>query len=481
MDARIKPVLTWGALGAALLISLPIDTLPLAGIVDIRILPLSSALASIFIFFALKRINISPLLKAVFAFLVFVLIQGALSLFYDIAIGSDGIGRVFVLGKQLFALLSGIAVFFVLRKALIIKPVILEKFVLIGGSIGLAVGLLNFLWGFTGNELVGTIVTLIRESIAPQGWNAPMRASGISFEPSHFAIFLATVFLPLLIVYYKKTQNRLVTLAIVVAFIVSFIWTFSTAGLIAIVFFLSLGVVLGPNRRAFALPIALLLLGLIFMVTVFPDNYMLRQVGILAAESKTGSFGDRFYSTVGPFMMIKENSRILLGYGLGGVAIHFTEIIPPEVQHYMLAVHPPGSQMSLATLIGRLIAETGALGLLLFLVFVLVAIWEQRRAVASAPSETDRLMLGLARNSLLTFVFTSSFAMGSFSFPYLWFWLAVIDSMYVRFLTQEEGSAPAVASAGRITDRPATNLESKQAKKRYAIKIFSYKFVFKKA
>lgn len=478
LDAKVKLILAWGSVGAILLLFLPIDTLPLVGKFDVRIFPLSSALASVFALLALNRISISPLLKAVFVFLVFAVTHSALTLFYDIALGSEDLYRAYALARQMFALLSGIAVFFVLRRALINRASMLEKFVLAGGSIGLAVGVMNFIWGATNNETVGSIVTAIRVFIAPQGWNAAMRASGISFEPSHFAIFLVVIFLPVLIVNYMRRQNRLLTAVILLAFAISFTWTFSTAGLLALACFLMLGTIFGPNRGVFILLVALMAIGLLLILMLFPDNYMMHTFGLLGFEHKTGSFGDRFYSTVGPFIMAQENHRILLGYGLGGTAVHFTEIIPPEAQELILSVHAQGDTLTLATMIGRLMAETGVLGLLLFIAIYIAALWQIRRTMPKASTGPDKAMLLLARNSLLTFGFVSSFAMGSFAFPFLWFWLAVVDSMYIRFVAREERGLADVAedtsSTGSDSDSEAAN---KLSRKRYVIKVFSYKIL----
>jgi hypothetical protein len=166
----------------------------------------------------------------------------------------------------------------------------------------------------------------------------------------------------------------------------------------------------------------------IVALTLFPSNQIFRHARALAAGKSTLSFDDRFYGTVGP-MMNSFSSFTTLGYGLGGTVSHFEEIVPRSVQADILAAKWKNLP-NLATLYGRLFAETGALGFCLFLLIIGLSFWELRTVLRRERDPQKRLFLASVRLGLFGAFLSLGIAFGSFHIPYFWFWMAFVDSRY---------------------------------------------------
>ncbi len=208
----------------------------------------------------------------------------------------------------------------------------------------------------------------------------------------------------------------------------TFGWTFSASGLILLLFVLLVGVVTGPDRgMIIGVMVLFLVLGLSALL-LFPNNQVLRHATALAWGRENISFIDRFYSTFGPFLQ-SFSSLTTVGYGLGGTVSHFKEMIPQEVQADIIAVKWKDLP-NLGTLLGRIFGETGAIGFTFFLAIVIAGFRELGAALRHAGDRARFLLT--ARIGFLAALLSSAMIFGSFHTPYIWFWLAVIDS---RFLT----------------------------------------------
>lgn len=425
-----KPLRLFVAINILLLFALSLESIPLP--VQVQIMPLSGILALFFLPFILTRVRITPLFKTVIIFVIFVLLHSVVALFVDIVVlGVEEI-RVITWARQVIALIMGLSVFLVLRKTLVnVSDRFIVHAVIAGALPALALALLNVLWGLTGSSLAGDIVTGIRSAIITRGYTSPLRASGFSLEPSSFAFYLAIIVIPMAIIMVLQPHlwKRRIVITLLICALIAFGWTFSTTGFIVLVAVILAGMVLGPNRWFFATMGLLGSIGVITIVILFPDNYALQILKALLTKEETVSFTDRFYSTFGP-IVTAFSSYTLLGYGLGGTTTHFAEIVPPAAQEAIASVRWEGMP-SLATLVGRLLAETGIWGILLFFLMISKS-WQQTKSLIKFREDgLSQDMIRVSRLALVGYLIGAAIGWGSFALPYLWFWLAVIDSRYI--------------------------------------------------
>ena len=411
-----------------LLFSLSFQSIPLP--IQAQIIPLTSLLAVFFLPFIINRVHLTPLLKMVILFVIFALIHSLVALFIDMTALGAGEIRVLAWTRQVAALIAGLSVFLVLRRTLVsVSNQFIIYAVAAGALPALTVALLNVLWGLTGNAFAGSVVTGIRSTLIPLGFTAASRASGLSLEPSHFAFYLATVVIPITFIAFIILKKRLLWLVLLVFILIAFTWTVSMTGLIVLSSLVLAGVLLGPRRNLFIVATAALLVSVVGFAILFPNNYAIIQIRSLLSGDWSLSIINRFYSTLGPIIN-SLSSYTLLGYGLGGTSTHFNEIVPEFAQADIAAVSWEGMP-NLRSLIGRILAETGLMGLWLFAMIIFVSLQELRSMCRRSTSSSGIPFLKVAKLALFAFLVGSIMDHGSFALPYFWFWLAVIDSRYI--------------------------------------------------
>ena len=423
-------------LGAMLLLTLQFQTTPAP--IEVQIIPLTSLLALAFIPFVIFEIRRSPLLIAVSLFVGFAIVHSLVLLIIDLAAGEPEL-RFFSWLRQCAALLAGFAVFLVVRETMQhLTDKSITRYIILGSLPAIFLAILNILWGGLKMQWVGEIVSGVRSFIAPLGYTAPLRASGFSQEPATFAAVIVIVLFPILFYMYEVKYPGWRTFIYFGLVALAFVWTFSVVGVLLFLSLVGVGVILGPRRAFFGrvgvVSLALLIGGLILI----PSNQILRHGRSLLQGQSNVSFIDRFYGTFGPFMMSFETFTVF-GYGLGGTVSHFTEVLPKDVQDAVASVKWK-ELPNLSTLIGRIYAETGAVGFALFVTALVVALWEFRKIV-SRPRPPDQIaFLHASRLGLLLAMIGSAVTLGSFHMPYLWLWLAIVDA---RFLQSIPGNTAA--------------------------------------
>jgi hypothetical protein len=431
------PIASWrpfAVISFLLLFALSFESVPLP--IQAQIIPLTSILALLFLPFTITRIRVTPLLKVVVLFAAFVLLHSVTALFVNMAV--LGIGEILVTAwaRQVIALIAGLSVFLVLRKTLVSVS---ERFIIyavIAGALpALAVALLNVLWGLTGSDVAGHIVTQIRTTLIPLGFTYPFRASGLSLEPSFFAIYLAIIVIPVCFVALIISKYRLRWIALLGLILMAFVWTVSVTGFMVLSAFIIAGLLFGPKRRIFAIATVIIFLSVGNYLILFPENYAVWQVRNLLSGEWNISIINRFYSTFGPFINA-FSSYTLIGYGLGGSSIYLSEIVPAVAYEYIAAITWEGMP-GLQTLVGRIFAETGLVGLGLFAVFIIVTLKTLWHAQWVLPDQMSmsKPFLQTARLVVFSLLVAMTLSYGSFALPYLWFWLAFIDSRYIQSRT----------------------------------------------
>lgn len=416
-----------------LLSTLSFESIPLP--VRAQVLPLTSILAVFFLPFISKRIYSTPLLKSVVLFGAYALFHSLIGLFIDVAVRGDGGMRVFTWFRQVVSLTLGISVFLVLRTALVkVTDSVVIRIILLGSLPSLTIGLLSVAWNLTGLPLAANIVTEVRSWLIPYGYTAPARVSGLSSEPSHFALYLSTVLIPIIIAKTLIVRKRLFWFLSLALAVFLFLFTVSTTGLVVLLSFLFSGVLFGPRRRSFVVTAFLFSMLIVAFVVLFPDNYAVLQVNTVLSDSPSFSFNARLYSIIGPIMNLFSSPYAWFGYGLGGIGSHFNEVMPGHIRDQFMEIVWEGMGGSLTSLTGRLIVETGLIGLFLFFRIIVAGLgelrWVRQRALANSEVTLPRM----AKPALFAFLISSVMGAGgsgSFILPYLWFWLALIDSRYI--------------------------------------------------
>ncbi len=414
------------AAGSMLLLTMQFQTTPLG--LQAQNIPLTSVLALLCLPFAVLRIPRSPLMTATALFACYVILLSLVWLIADLFDGGTDV-RIISWARQFGAFVAGMATFTVLRSTMIsLDDHQIARYVFLGTIPLFVLSILNIGWGALGLEWAGDIVQTTREVLVPRGYTSSMRATGLATEPSTLAGSIVVIILPLLLFLGRVREHRWVFSLLLIVTTLTFGWTFSFSGLVLLIMVLMMGVILGPDRRMMVVVITVfLVLGLAALV-LFPSNQVLRHTTALALGRENISFIDRFYSTFGPFLQ-SFSSLTTLGYGLGGTVTHFREMVPPDVQADILAVKWK-ELPNLGTLIGRIFGETGLIGFSLFSTMIGIALFQIKRTLSGGAE--DPRFLQIVRFGLLAALLSSAMIFGSFHTPYLWFWLAVADSRYMR-------------------------------------------------
>lgn len=420
-------------IGASLLLTLQFQTLPFK--IEAQVLPLTSLLALMFFPFALFNMRKSPLLYVVMIFGIYVIAHSVIGLFIDIFDKKADV-RLYSWARQILALIAGLATFLLFRTALrYISDRKIVYFIIVGSIPALMLGILNILWGALRQQWAGNIVMGIRSFVAPLGYTASLRASGLSMEPSTFAATLVVLVIPMLFVVFSFSKSKLFAWAIILLTLASFSWTFSLSGLFLLLCLFLLGLFFGPKRPLILSFGIIFLTSFLFVIYLLPSNQSLKHIRSLALGQSNISWMDRYYSTVGPFMT-SFSSYTMIGYGLGGTVNHFSEMLPPSVEKDIAAVKWK-ELPNLSTLTGRIFAETGAIGFGFFLTIFGVATWQYRRMHRAINDAKFRLFLSSCFLGLLVTIVSLTFAFGSFHIPFLWLWLGIIDARYCNITDQE--------------------------------------------
>lgn len=410
-----------------LLFTLGIESLNLP--LQAHILPLTSFLAIAFAPLIITYIPITPLFKVLTWFLLFILLHSLVALFTDVVLLNEGATRFYAWFRQVAALALGVSVFIVLRKVL---TRVSKRFIIFSVLLGAFYPLLvsYVIQVLHGRGLLGFLITKVRPFLTKS--RVHQRASGLSLEPSHFAFYLVIIVIPMVLSLFVVLKRKGWFFIALICLSGPFLWTESTTGLIVLLSLILAGVFLGPKRKLFATSLAIILISVLVFLALNPGSYMTYQIRSLITGNWTLSIVTRFFSTFGPFTE-SLSSYTLLGYGLGGTSSHFGEIVPTVAQKPILSVKWK-EMPNLNSLIGRIMAESGLIGLLLFAFLLWAGLQQIKHLIRREADQTKIVWLKIARITLVAVFMGSAIDYGSFALPYLWFWLAVIDASYVAAL-----------------------------------------------
>ena len=431
--------------GAALVLAMGFETVQLPLTIQAQTIPLTGVLAVFvlpFVALLSGARRFTPLFTIVTAFCAFAAVHSVVALGIDTWLSGSNPVRTTAWLRQLAALAVGFAVFLVLRTTLVaFTERRVATLAVWAACPGVLLALLNVLWGLGVWPDAGKIVWTLRLLTVPRGLVVPPyfsqadRAAGFCSEPSHFAFFLAVIALPptfaLLI---TARRSAWLPHAALAAEAVAFVWTFSVTGWLVVGGMLLVLALSRPARRVALASMGVTAVLIVGLGLVFPDNYLLFQArglwsGLVKGEPSgfLPSATVIVFGTLGPFARA-FSSLNLLGYGLGGTATHLAAMVPAVGQRDIIAASWAGMP-TLTTSVGRVFAETGLVGFALFIGIWVVA-FRTLRQLRRAPAGdgTAAAMLNAASLALVGLAVGHTVKFGSFALPYLWFWLAYVDS-----------------------------------------------------
>jgi len=449
-DPAARPLKRTVAL--ALTLALPFATIPLP--IPAQMIPLTSVLALLVVLplvvFSRPAAS-TPLSRMVTAWVAFMVGWTFFLLVLDFATVQESGIRFGNAVRQILSLLAGWSVYVVFRRTLgTLEETELQRWMVWAALPAVGLGALHVMWGVASVPGAGAIVQAVRGLLVPDGYTDASRVAGLSFEPSHFAYYLTMGVFPFLLLRYSTAPTPALKAALALTLVV-FLGTFSGFGYALL---LGVGFTLLSVRGTFnGLRIAGYALGVLaaglLLAIVFPENYILLQVRynllvFLGQAAVDGSIGDgegfsatlldAWFSTLGPFLRWGDSPQALFGVGLGGTALYLDALIPPEgvavISMLRYEQYP-----SLGTLTGRIAAETGFIGMLLYL-GVVVTYTRQARALVRFGKEMNRsTFIPLGHISLAVgfgILFSYSVKIGTFASPYGWLWMALLDVWWIR-------------------------------------------------
>lgn len=449
-DAAARPLKRTVAL--ALTLALPFATIPLP--IPAQMIPLTSVLA---LLVALPLVMFShpapstPLSRMTSVWVAFMVGWTFLLLLLDFTTVQETGIRFGNAVRQMLSLLAGWCVYVVFRRTLgTLEDGELQRWMFWAALPALGVGLLHVMWGVVGVPGTGALVQGVRALLVPDGYTDASRVAGLAFEPSHFAYYLTIAVFPFLIWRYQTTPTPALKGAIALTLVV-FLGTFSGFGyalLLGVGFVLLsvMGKLNGVRILSYGLGVAVLG-GMV--AVLFPDNYILLQVRynllvFLGQAAVDGSIGDgegfsatlldAWFSTFGPFLRWGDSPQAFFGVGLGGTALYLDALIPPDGVA-VISMLRYEQFPSLGTLTGRIAAEAGFIGVLLYL-GVVVTYTRQARTLVRFGKEMNRSSfiplghIGIAVG--FGILFSYSVKIGTFASPYGWLWMALLDVWWTR-------------------------------------------------
>lgn len=424
---RISLESLYGYIGACLILTLQFQTLPLE--IPIQSLPVTTVVAIMVFPLVLFKVSRSPLFITVMVFCGFAVVHSLIAVIIDLSFGYSDL-RFLAWLRQVIALIAGGLTFFVFRSTLVYLSVKqIFRLIIIGAIPALLLSFLNFMWGGLNQKWAGAIVEGVRSFMAPTAYTSAFRSTGFAVEPAVLATIIVILLVPVLLVKLGMRKKGLFSYAVLLLTLLAFVWTFSLSGLILLIVTLIAGAILGPMRRRLATIIIIFIVFAVAGLYIFPSNQAFKHVRSLALGQSNVSFNDRFYSVVGPFLRVGD-SMTMIGYGLGGVSVHYADVVPNRVLKEILDTKWKEFP-SLSSFFGRIFAETGAIGLALFILMLGVAFWELSVLKKQDIFADSLLMYSGIRLGVIAICVSIFVTIGPSHTPFFWFWLAVIDARYV--------------------------------------------------
>ena len=398
-----------------ILIFIPIENIGLEKYVqNLSLFTILSLIFSLYYLISLKRIKKSPILNKLFLLILWLIIVTVVRFFLTQYVGEDF--------ERVFAGLSiGILEFLTLRYIFYKAN---NKKIWIWLNIGYIL------------LLIFSLYDLIHK------FPHRLRLYASYTEPSHLGNDLVLIYLPFFMLY-KPYYSKIKFFLIITSFFIVLLLTFSSTAFVKFIFYAFLLLLITMSFGTLILIISIILVLIVVLIYLFPDNYavIMIQAVINNINLKNLNFDYKYlpvsFTDRGSFLIFLLNIsnlkffttdrfvELFFGNGLGADR-KFLDYLPPVVAKQILSVKFFGSYIT--SFLGRIIAYGGVIGIVLYLIFFFSAVKTIEKLNLDKNSKV------ILYSSLFTLLFSCSFDLAPFQEISLWFWLAYIDGLLLRFL-----------------------------------------------
>ncbi|GEM_PF-2609444 len=427
-------------------LSLSLDRLALPFSFIRSVAPATPVLAVAMFPFVLRKSRWTPISATVAVFFAYAIVHSIVFLGVDLVTMGDSLERTGEWLRQIGALSVGMTTFLVLRTVFVrVKGSDIWKWVLIGAVPALAMAMVQVVTWETQNSTGGNINLFVRTTLLKL-YYMPNRVSGISVEPASYAGYAAIVVFPLAAMATFIVGRWFYAGLFLALTGVSLIFTAGGIGALNIGL-ICIGLLsLTPGHWRKSALVMAVVFGVSAAAVLYyrPNNYLrgvldehnyLREKtaapdggaaagGVDFVSTGSGTVATKVGSTLDPVLHL-ASSRTSIGYGLGATGFHADEVLYPETAEKFEANY--AGRIALYSLVGRLLVETGLMGAVLFASMGAVAFWRAGALTRSRP-HSEAVPLFAARVALFVFAGSAVVSLASFALPYIWFWLAVVDS-----------------------------------------------------
>ncbi|MFY7651355.1 MAG: hypothetical protein ACOVQE_01575 [Chitinophagaceae bacterium] len=359
--------------------------------------------------FFLRDTKFTPNLQLLLFFLSYATLLSLGYFFFEIFNSSTAVTSLRIINflRQFSSLLLGVLLFIVVRRVI--------------ENLGIETALRYVIMGIIPIFASFLILDLSNFIASPNTY----RSQGYFSEPSHLAEYIVQIIFGSIYIYTglpnhskKITNYGLLFYAFLGVLLI--LITSSGTGVIRIIL-LVLGIFLFETNKQLKRIILAVFLILSMLAALFfyfmQDVYLVNIVSSLPeSRDEISSFVDRYYSFVGPFSKSLQ-SKVLLGYGLGGDSIYFNEFYPNEFIEIVQSVKNGG--FSLVSFWGKIYVFTGVIGMLIWGTIIY-------NAFKKARIYSFTLKIRAIIFSIFIYGFIGG---GAFLFVHTWFWLAVLDGL----------------------------------------------------
>ena len=391
------------------LLLLSFESLPFLGAIA-KTTPLVYFFVLLFLPFYTRPLKLTPILKGLILYLFFATVVTVIYFIVELFKGDSEVLTLRALNflRQFSAYSLGLMLFIILRKIFL--------------KLDYEIVLRYCIYAIIPISIFSFLIDIPFFIVDPNEY----RIQSYFSEPSHLCEYLVQIIFASIYIYLGLPNRKLSKSKLALFFILGLILmalTSSTTGFIRF-FLLLIGIILFENNKylkiAFFFFMFFLCVGGFYYYTQIADTYLARVLTDLQdSKDDIASFVDRFYSFIGPISHLFI-SKVSIGYGLGGDTIYYKEFYPNEFIEIVKLVKDGG--FNIVSFWGKILVYTGFIGIIIWIVIII-------KALRIIKNEIPFNKIAAVLFSIFIHGFIGS---GAFLFVHTWFWLAFIDSIYIR-------------------------------------------------
>lgn len=398
----------------------------------LSIAPPIAFLSFFYLFFFKNTLFSSPIVKRIIFLYVYAICFSLIFLLFSLLYSNSGVGLFISFLRQAISLTIGIICFFVLRGFFFYFGYKAVKWIILGSIPTLLICIIQissyFVGFYQGVDFIDQLRFMI---LGPHiSHNLGVRVSGLTAEPSHLGAYLSLILVPAIFLLFNRNSQAVISRKMLktILFLTLLCLFFTISGTtIIIILAMTISYFVISKQYSFKNISIFIFFSAVVIVSVaiIPNNYVLHQ--FINFSDGGLSWVGKYGSSLGPIIMVGETGNIF-GYGLGGTQSNIQNILPQEWREFLIKLddnRTDPDNMRLKTLLGKIVAEMGLVGLLIFTAIIIKAI-----SLTKINHQGEKNIL--IPTIIGVFVASSSGNIGSFAHPFLWLWIAFIDGLRVR-------------------------------------------------